>query len=691
MADMFPQIETATRAVSTTQRFGYQENVYSLPTQMVDENFFDVFGLDFTAGDPDGLRTVNDVLLSESTAAKIFADENPIGQPLTFGRVSLTVRAVYRDLPKNSHWQADAFVHLDITEIWGWYQEWDGGGNYRSYFKLRPGTRIEQIEADMPAFLERYVPDDLEDGVLYSLVPVKDVHLRNHVNGSVRSTVTLYTVLALMALFAAALNYVLISVSSLAGRSRTIAVQKVNGAQSGDIFGGFLVETALLLLFCVGLAVLLILAFRQQIEMFTAESLSTLFAPDRLAALAGVVALFFAVAGLIPGYLFARIPVRQAFAMSGVNKRGWKKALLFTLFFGVSFAFVFLSIIVLQYRYFLNKDLGYDHERVVTISLQNVLKERYNTLAADLAGMPFVEGMALSNNLFLDGLSGGSGIRRPDGEFFWPRMIEFDYRMLPLYGIAPVQGDNFREDSPANAVLINENVVRQMGWTDVPVGQPIEISGQSITVVGVIPDLQLGSLVTGNQPLVATPRTMRDSTASSARVSIRLNEITPENLERLNEYFAERFPEQQQTVALYDRTLENQYVEERYFRNAVLAGAVITFLIALMGLVGYVNDEVRLRRREIAIRKVHGATLGDVLAVISKGILTLALAAAVLGCALAYVLGSDWLSNFANRIPLSAWIFIGGTLAVLAIIAATIVARAWRAANENPVVAIKAE
>ena len=693
MKEDFPQIETATRFVRYGGRIRKDETVYNAQVMMADTMLFDVLDLGMVAGNPKDLRTINDVLLSEAFAATLFPGEDPLGKSLTYNDVTpLTVRGVYKDIPQNSHLKYRVILSIKyIEEQWGFDMSSLQGGMFINYFKLRPGADIQEIEKEMPAFYERHgLQEKIDDGDTFHFTRVSDIHLNGY---GVKSMVILLGILAFVLLFIAALNYVLISISSLTKRARSIAVQKCNGASNGNILVLFLLETVFLILISLILAFVLIYSLRGPVESLTGQSLNNLFAPERFGFLAAVVLFVFLVSGLVPGRLFAHIPVKDAFNMQGKNRKGWKQILLFIQFSGVAFAFIFLLIIIRQYDFLLNKDLGYEYDRIVYATLNNVEKSRYQSMQNDLEAMPFVEGSALTSDYFFDGL-GGYSITDPQtpDEYISARGISFDHRTLPLFNIEMASGENFSENSPANSLVVNEEMIRLLGWTDNPVGKIVlDSRNRPLTIIGVTKDFQVSTAMVGLSPIAAGPIQMRDSASYNCQVMIRLNEVNRANIDRLNEYLEERFPEQRATVNIYDAVLRSTYDDQRMFRNTVSVGAVVTFVIALMGLIGYVNDEARNRRREIAIRKINGATLGDILWITSRQLLTLAIVAIVLGGLGAYYVGSNWLSNFTNQVPLSTWIFLAGGLVVLAAILLTNNLRSWRAANESPVNALKTE
>jgi len=700
MMQEIPQIESATRTAWLWDReYFYNNEFFEFATIMADTCLFDVLDYGMVQGDPKDLRAWDHALISESAAKIIFGGENPIGNTILFDKkIPLTIRGIFRDVPRNSQVKFDIILSLEgIKQIAGWgsgAENWNGGDSFRTYTKLRPGASIREVEESAGILMANSpIQETVEKwGISFLFRPIAENHKNDY---STRQLIRIMLPLAFLVLFISAMNYVLVSISSLDKRTKAIAVQKCNGSGSGSVFGQFLIETALLILVSLLLTVILFLLFRQQIYELTGETLATLFVPRQWWIMGAVVAGFFLLSGVIPGRIFSRIPVTHAFKALPAEKRWWKQLLLFFQLLCASFVLVFLLIVVRQYNRVANRDLGYNPENVATLYMKNVNSNIYERIRQELLAEPFVESMAYSNAVLTDGLS-GEPIQIPGtDEVFSSRRLAAEPGFLELMKIPLKYGEYFPEqDYRRNRVIVNEKLVEMLGWEGNPVGKRLheEHYEGGVEIIGVARDFHAsGSATSALMPIIIYSSRMDTTKLVSRILHIRLQEINPENLSSLHARLEKLLPDQKMILYTYPEFLYETSSLERMIRNLVAIAAVIITLISLIGLIGYVNDEVRRKRREIAIRKVHGATVPEIIRIIARSLMIVGTIAIVCGTAGAWPAASFFLQSFPIRIPLSAWIFIGGALFVLFICIATIVLRSWRAANANPAGTIKSE
>lgn len=671
---------------------------------VADSTFFDMFGMELIEGDKKMLGVASNLFLSQSAAKRIFGNVSPVGQTIIFkdNQSTNTVAGVFKDMPDNSHLDFDAVLslrtysqHWNVDPVW-----WIGRDMFLGYVKLRPGADPKEVEAKLPDMLKKYMDVEkfLGQGAEFSyfLNPVKEIH-----SGAddMKRMILILSLLAFALLFVSAMNYVLISISSLASRAKAIGVHKCNGATNETIFSMFIRETSVQIVISLILSILLLLVFRGQIEGLLENSFTSIFSLSNLWVTLAVIIALILLAGIIPASIFSAIPVTQVFRVKTASKRTWKQALLFIQFAGIAFVVSLLLIIVKQYNMLINKDLGYTTENImVTRSTDGMTGEQLNLVRDKLQQMPQVQSVSISEYL---PIYGGNGwmIRNEETDemLFSSRAIDVTPDYLETFDIQLIAGREFPENMTEgyNGVLINETFAKMMHWNDSPIGKTITES-RKWEVIGVVKDYQLGSLYEtksgifkGIQPLVIVGKTPPYSGWN--HLIVRMNALDIDLQAEMTRMLRETLDNNEAFFAEYKSLLNEEYQSAKLFRNSILVASLLMLFITLLGLIGYTADEISRRSKEIAIRKITGATGANILRIISKDIMIISLPAIVIGIMISYLTGVQWLQQFAVKIPLNVFLFLTSGIFVVLLILACVTLRTVRVANSNPVESIKAE
>ncbi len=696
MRENFPdQVEDATVWRDSWERVFYHGNVrLSQRTIYADSHIFSTMGIKVLAGNAEDLKTVENIFISRSLADKIREGaelSTVIGKQLYLDRkLPVTVRGVFEDLPENT----DVPFQVVASMNHFWNNKRGGWGFDISYASLirfkNPEQDIPMVEARVPEMIKKYLPNfnkDTNDSWAIDFRRLTDLHTENT---SVSTMIVVMTILAITILLIAAFNYVLISLSSLARRAKEVGVHKCNGAANGTIFGLFLNETIILILVSVCLTGGLMYLFRDFVEEMAAAKLLSLFTVQNLW-VPGIVVLFvLLLAGILPAWIFSSIPVTQVFRRYTERNTSWKRPLLFIQFIGVSFIFCFLLVVMYQYNLVVNRPLNYDPSRVVTCWAE--VGGDYQNRVTLFGGLPVVESYTCSSQLIIEGYSGDT-FDTGDGHKVNTRLDWVTRSFVPMMKIKLIEGNNFsaakNSDSSwadNNELIVNETFVRQAGWTGNVVGRVVKWAGTNFTIVGVMEDYPINSAFEEQSPIALVVKENWGCTHY-----IRLKEPFDENLAALNRSMQEMFPTDDVVFTSLEKNLEDQYIDVRRFRSVVLLASCSIFFITLMGLLGYVNDEVRRRSKEIAIRKVNGAEAGNIIQLLTREITWIAIPGVCIGGICAYIFGQRWLDSFAEQVHVGVGAFLIVILLLLITIAACIVLRTWNIANENPVKSIKSE
>lgn len=702
-----PEVEKATRLTyigGDKELFRTQDgNRYSARyVVMGDTNVFDLLPRPILIGDPkETLSRPGYVMISNRIAKLLGGAEQAVNKEFEFESSpgqTYTIGGVFEDVPENSHLCFEIVASLEGMSKWS-RENWLGNDRYLGYVKLYPGTDPESLTTAIREMQGRHC--DLEEvkkagiDLTYSLVPLMDMHSNSD---EVKSMNSLLGFLAFVLIFTAAMNYVLIVISTLINRTKEVAVHKCYGASDKNLFGMIMSETCLHMLISLLLAAFLIVLFRTKTEELLGATLGALFSTQTIVILIGVCIVIFFITGLIPTYMFLRIPVAAAFRNFKESRRYWKLCLLFIQFLATAYLVALLSVINKQYDYMVNVDPGYAYEKLAYCSTQGVEESVRNTAIEELRKIPEVDKVSACYDLPISGMSGNNvSLPGDDRELFniadmyWVKDDFFSLMEIPV-----IEGEVFRSDgSASNKVMVSRSFVEKMeqvaGWTGSAIGKNVIITehsqnGEPFTICGVYEDVCIGS--TGNPD---TRPTALFYDRYAPMILIKFHEMSPENIKKAQKVLEDVMPDRNVTVTAYYMDMIDLYKDSRTFRDSVMIGGIVTLIIALIGLLGYTSDETNRRGREIAIRKVNGATAWSILKMISKDISYIAIPAIVIGMTVAYYSGTGWLEKFTEKAPIGFFIFLAGAMMVYVLIIACVLYRAWAVSNSNPVDSLKSE
>ena len=699
LAENIPSIEVATNYFDRLMQVKLGNSYMDARWLEVSADFFIVLDFGVLSGDPKHIlsregRSNNEVFITERLAELLFGSEDPLGKivPTTQGQ-EYVVSGIFRTPPvTNPLGDFDIVSFRDYNPTTA---NWQGDDSYPTFIKLRKGTTKSQAEAEIQRLIEEH-PTLRKMVELwkanYFLVPIEEVV---YVDNNIRQTQMIYGVLALLALLVATLNYVLLTLSSLVQRSRTIAMLRCNGASRWDIFRMLLSETLIMIVAAIVVALFVIACLHQEIYQLFGYRLIDLFAWERIWIPTLVCVVSFLVAGLIPASLYSRVSMSYAFRRGSDNRTWWKRILLFVQVACTTGVVCFLLTTSQQSKYILEADLGYDYDRIVTMNFVATTSQR-SAMVEELKRLPFVESIGHSVQYPIWGYVGNPVYDYEKKEILFSCRFEyFDEAYIETMGMEIVAGRNFNEQDALNKSIVNEEFVRRYGWElESAVGKSYWQNGGWCEVIGVIRDFtQAGGFV---EPLSVFRTAYIDNDPNrplTLQMSIRLTELTPENIKTLDKVIAENYhSEWEYQLTPYVVRVKNRFVYRDNMRNNVLLVSLSTLLISLIGLIGYLGNEMARRRKEIAIRKVNGATTSQVLSLLSLNISWVVIPAVVTGIAGAVWGGMKYLEMLETMCePLAWWIFAGGAAVVIAIVYVILIIRTWRTANANPIDMIKIE
>jgi len=720
MAAAYPDIEAFTRLGWLGSQFiTYDDKVFKeQKIGYADSNFFAIFTLPFVEGDVHtALLQPNSLVITKALATKYFGNKPALGKTVnltSFG--ACTVSGVIEKVPDASHFHFDAFLSLSTFHIKTY--TWTNLGYY-TYLLLRPGADPKKLEARFPDLVAKYcVPEIAHDmGVslaeakkaittfVFSLTPLTDIHLHSdtkfelEANGNSRY-IFIYVALAVFILLLACANFTNLSTAAAAARGKEIGIRKVMGSLRRQLIGQFLTESVLLTAMAMALAFGLVLVLLPYFNDVSGKHLGfTSFLGRPMLVAASVLTIAVGVgAGIYPAFFlsaFNTIKVLKANILQGNRKSLLRSGLVVFQFF-ISISLIAATVVVYRQLHFMqNRRLGYDQDQVVFIEDASLLGKNEEVFRQQLLQDKRVAGASVSSNAPGSGSIGGTEIYPKEtgpgnGKEMHTDLFNVDYDYVPTLGLQVVRGRNFTRGFPTDstAVVINETAASDLGWGHTnPLGKIIIRSGlPEYHVIGVVKDFHYISVKQKIAPLML----LLGQNSGGVLVKVNTADLTGvlADVKRLWRSFNATGPF---SYYFLDERFANLYVSEQKTGQLFTAFAIVALLIAGLGLFGLAAYMVEQRTREIGIRKVLGASITSVLVLVSKEFLLLVGLAFLIAAPFAWWGMSQWLREFAYRVPISWWIFPLAGAAALAVAVLTISFQAARAAIANPVDSLRSE
>lgn len=605
---------------------------------------------------------------------------------------TITIGGIFEDIPENTSFRYDVVISLSSLSKFDSYDgsfKPDDHNQFIGLIKLLPGVKPEELAASIKAIQKKY-QEEFYHNLTYYLLPLGEVHANTP--GQKQKTQVL-GILAVSLLFVTVINYILLVISTVVGRYKEIAVYKCYGAQRENIVKMILSETTIHLVLALITATILIMLFRNTIVELLGTSLTALFFPLNILFLILVCLLILFLTSYIPAFVLTNTPV--AFAMQNYKHSGKRRKLilLFVQFVVATAFFTLLVVIWSQYNLFINTNPGYKYDRLVYVDVSGVPQDRKQLAIQELSGEPIVQSVSATAWLPISVRSGGWIV--PQDDSFEMRLYDmgraynnyFSTMHIPL-----IEGKDTGDDSMKGDLYVSRSFAEQFselsGWQDI-IGRHLDSGayGKGLTIRGIFENVQASSFKEANP----WPATIVYSEDIPDILLVELSRLTGENIMKTDSLLTSLIPDKIIRIIPYETSVQALYNKERLDRDSILICCLVTLIIVLMGLAAYVNSEVNRRTAEIAIRKINGARIREILNLFIRDILLIAFPALIIGSVIAYRAGTSWLENFYLKIPFHAGWLIVCSLILLAMILFIIVMNSLYVSMQNPVKALKVE
>lgn len=731
MKQDFAEVEDITRILATGGIALSRGDTKIREENMViaDPNVFEFFNLEFVSGDPEtALARPTDVVMSERAVARYFGNEDPIGQTLNLmDQADVTVTAIVKDLPDNTHMAFELVGSMDAIPLMmgpGELESW-GSNNYYTYTRLPEGYDPANLEAQFNDFLVRHWNEDAESSSKLSLQRLPDIHLTSNrdgewgTNGSIGVVYT-FSAVALFVLLIACINFMNLTTARSTQRAREVGVRKVVGANRSQLITQFMGESIMLTAFAMLLAVamveIILPVFAAFLEIPLVFSLAS---PTSLGLLVLGILIVGGFAGSYPALYLSKFRPADVLKgpASGTGSALLRKSLVVVQFATSIALLIATGVVMAQMKYAQNVDLGFDKSQNLVTQLPYFadLWEVYEPMKAELEAHPDISSVVYSSRVPSMQNNDGSGYIA-EGEqvaienFMGISDIKVDYQWFEHYDVEFLAGRSFRqnemrpeepsEENPVvrSVAILNESGARRFNWSpEEAVGKVIrEPQSRELTsfidyeIVGVVPDIHFSSLHLEIKSTVYAP----PDPNYGRSISIKIAAGDPgDAIQHFEDTWKKIVPGEPVFWEFLDDRFDALYRSEE--RQAQMFGVFSAFAIfvATLGLFGLASFTTERRTKEIGIRKVMGASVRDIVLLLTTDFTKLVLLANVIAWPVAYYFMSDWLNRFAYKAPFGewAWLFVASAIAALAVAWLTIALQASRAATARPVLALRYE
>ena len=680
--------------------YKYQEKIFGDEHSVfADPSFFTVFDFPLVEGNPaKPFKDDNSVVITKKTAEKFFGNQDAIGKTIVAdNKANLTVSAVMDDLPKNSSLQCDMVMpishhfktmlanHADMSNNFTLF-------SYETYLLLKPGTDLKSLTVKIRQVHLDHKPDDTD--AEYLLLPLAKMHLYNaDLTDKGMSTVRIFIIIAVLILVIACINYVNLSTVRSMLRSKEISMRKIIGAGKAQLFMQFIVETTLLFTLASILAIGLIFAVMPAFNQLSDKQL-TLNLGDYhiwfilLLSITGTLA----ASSIYPALLLSSFEPLQALKgkiSASIGDVLFRKILVVVQFTFSIVLIVGTIIITGQLNYIRSKDLGYDKTHVFAFWMRDMDKH-YDAVKAELLKQPGVLNVTRSNQniVHIGGLSGNTDWdgKMPNQTFIvHPIVVDKDF--VSFFKMKMVAGSSFTGAVNDTAhYILNEEAIRELGMKN-PIGKRFRAGNVNGTIIGVVKDFHFASMKEKIGPSVF----LYDPHYFSTLYVKTTGKDAPKAIQAAETEFKQYNGQFPFSYVFLDDIFNNLYKGERREGNLFTDFAFIAIFISCLGLLGLAAYTAQVRTREIGVRKVLGASVSNLVGLLTKDFLKLVLLSIIIASPVAWYFMHKWLQDFAYKISINWWVFAlaGGMSITVAFI--TISFQAIKAALTNPVKTLRSE
>lgn len=712
LSNDYPEVEEAVRFVGAGGDIMYKNgdlHLYQNKVFFVDSNLFKVFTHKFIEGNAQtALAAPNSMVLTQSVAEKFFGkNKSYVGKTLENANGDVyKITAVIKDVPKNSHILFNVLISrsslpADFANNWG-------GFGFFTYVLLKPNTNAMAFEKKLLPMYDKYLASIFAQyniKMRFGIVPITSIHLHSDMAnepeelGSM-SYIYIFSAVAFFMLFIACINYMNLTTARSARRAKEIGIRKVTGSSKWQLVAQFLVESIITaffaLLLSIGLIALLLPSFNTLSGKFI--SFGTLFQPNTLLILLAIVLFVGLVGGSYPAFYLSKFnPVNiLKGSLSKASGNVTLRRILVVIQFSISMIMLICTWVVYgQLKYLRNKDLGFNKDQVMTITVNTNgdVRSKITAFKNEMRDNPQVKAVSTSQAVPGAGINFNLfSVQSKNG--FVDKGIDcyaIDENYLNTLGMKIVKGRNFSGlPDTLRSIIVNESMVKEFGWGDNPIGKRVRFPGDTssyyLEVVGVVKDFNQKSLYNPLAPLLL----FYQPTSNGIQLKLNAKNVSSA-IASVERSWKKTFPDMPFQYTFLDQDFDSQYAADQKRGKIFTTFSILTIIITCLGLLGLVAFTTQQRQKEISIRKVMGAGIGQIVPLVTRNFVALVGISCFIAFPVAYLFMDKWLKIFPYNTGLSVTPFLLSAIAVLIITMITVSFHAIKAAVTNPVKSLRTE
>ncbi|MDB5199417.1 MAG: macrolide export ATP-binding/permease MacB [Chitinophagaceae bacterium] len=716
----FPEIEKMTRLLPNgNTAFVYEDKkFYEKSVFFADENFTDVFKVDVIRGNPKkALENPFSIMISDELAKKYFGSNDPMEKMVKLdNNLSCKVSGVFKPFPSNTHLHPDVLISFNTLKDSVLYGQknletnW-GNNSFLTYVVLPKNTDPKNLESKFPAFLDKYYhfpqePSGFKGSKFTHLALGKltDIHLRSHLdyeveeNGDIKR-VYIFSVIALFILLIACINYMNLSTARSVLRAKEIGIRKTVGAEKKEIIAQFLSESVLVAWF----ATILAFTFTTLLLPWMNEISGQQIGLNILLKWQVLLPLFLApfvvgiISGLYPALFMSSFqPVQVLKGLFKVSGNVSLRKALVVIQFAISIVLIICTVVVFkQLRYMQDKSLGFDKDQVITMN-NPAFANQFESFRNELLQNPDIKNVTRSSRIPSGRLLDAMDVAVPVGDTVKPLQIDLkflavDYNFIPAYNMKIIAGRNYSNSyaTDSSGFIINETASGTLGFKtpSEAVEKPLVYAGNKGKIIGVAKDFNFESL---HEKIPSLLLLVNRNLYNAISIKLSGGNISA-SIASIEKTWKKFLPETPFAYTFLDDRFAKVYESEQKQKTIFTSFAFIAIFIACLGLFGLSAFTISQRVKEIGIRKVLGAEVNSIVALLSKDFLKLVLIAIIIASPIAWFVMNQWLQDFAYRISIPWWIFLFAGIVAMIIAFVTISFQAIKAAMANPVKNLRTE
>ena len=703
LKEQMPEVEHVVRVYKGRDKiFQNGSQIFSeSKVAYTDPSLFDIFNFSLKEGDvKTALSNPNNLVITQGMAKKYFGDQPAIGQSLIFqDSIPVTVTGILDDIPSNSVFDYEGLFPLQLYKQTNltFEENWNNF-NYTTFVKLSSNQNIEKIEdALTKIYREARYPDGSDH--YFFLQPLKDVHLYSNFKNKAKNPQVAMLVnlgiIAFLILLIACINYANLATAQASGKAKEVSVRKIIGASGKWLFGRFIIESIVITGISIIFAIILLELCSPVFNQFVEKTIHLdIWSGSSMVILLLAMIITIILSGIYPAIIAASFsPIRYLKGQSvrGKTNEKFRKGLVIFQFMITIFLIIATIIIHTQLDFMNNQDLGFDKENIFYFYGSKTIRNNKLAIKDELKNAPGIDNVTLSDQIIH---SAGSWT----DAFEWPghikegdvkiNQISVDVDFFDMFNLEMIAGQPFTQNTPEHGgtYIINETAAKQLGMQE-PLGVTVSFQENPGVITGVVKDFHFKSLHHQIDPLI-----MLNGSDWLGTFSIKTSqEGMAQALTSAEKIWKKYSPTQPFEYHFIDQQYQDYYKTEQRSGMLLTGSALLCIIISCLGLFALMTFIVARRMKEISIRKVLGATMTNIVTMLSKDFIQLVIVAMVLASPIAWYVMNNWLRNFAYAIDFKWWIFPLATLIIIVISMLTISINAIKAALVNPAELIKNE